>query len=666
MTAALALAPEAANAGSALRPALYPGPTLFFRKAQLEHFRDLVQTPEVAPTWQALVARTDNFLNPAHAEYADAARLTVWPGTRNLLSRWIEGLSFVGLVTEDARYTDHAKSLLLQATSTLALGGPALGASSAPELSGPIAAIFATGHDWLAEGMTSSERQLVEDAMEQHVEYVLSEAEDPDIWWRPHHNFGGYVAGGAGLAALRLHHAGVPGAFAWVAKCRRIVKDWLDNGFDSQGAGLEGTYYALFGLTNAMKFIDALNIVGRPLLHHPHLDLVPHYLVQSLIPGTTIFDARNDATYTGLRSDTAIAPVVLALLAANENPVARWLQKQSWPASNSVFEIIWHSTGPELSPDDAGEPLAEHFEGRGLVTFRTGWRQNPQHQDVMFSIEAGPYYPTTHSQADKGHFALYGLGHRWAIDSAYGNSRTPGGRAQTEAHNCVLVDGRGQALSGAGIGTEGAILAYDDQPDFGYVLADCAEAYRTNIQDPRGEFNPDAQDGMPMERALRHALFIRPSAGARAYVVIVDDIQADAAEHDYTWQMLGNGGMVYDISGTNAVLRPGAASARLNLTMAAAAPFSLTAGTYTADRETPGSLLTVPRLIATTRAVNPRFATVLIPRPGNLAPPTTSVTVDDDGAHVSVVWPGRSDEIHIPWATGSAVPGAPQVGIVAL
>ena len=73
----------------------------------------------------------------------------------------------------------------------------------------------------------------------------------------------------------------------------------------------------------------------------------------------------------------------------------------------------------------------------------------------MFSIEAGPYFPVTHNQADKGHFTLYGLGWRWAVDCGYANEHEREGRGQTLGHNCVLVDGQGQALSGAGWGTNG-------------------------------------------------------------------------------------------------------------------------------------------------------------------------------------------------------------------
>ncbi len=129
-------------------------------------------------------------------------------------------------------------------------------------------------------------------------------------------------------------------------------------------------------------------------------------------------------------------------------------------------------------------------------------------------------------QADKGHITLYGKGGRWAIDSGYSNDRTPGGRAQTVAHNCVLINGRGQALSGAGAGTSGRIADYRSGEHVGYVFADQTEAYRQNAE---------GKQGVPLQRAHRHCFFVRPEEGLPAYVLIVDDIRVDDAEHEYDW-----------------------------------------------------------------------------------------------------------------------------------
>jgi len=238
--------------------------------------------------------------------------------------------------------------------------------------------------------------------------------------------------------------------------------------------------------------------------------------VMSLLPGDRVFDARNDANYTGL-SD----PFMFRLAAAHSSGLARWLDERCG-TGHSPLRLLWDNEVPAEDPASAGEPLAEHFVGRGLCVFRTGWKKD----DVMFSTEAGPFYPVTHNQADKGHFTLYGLGHRWAIDSGYGNNRKPGGRDQTVAHNCVLIDDKGQALSGAGAGTNGRIVRYDDNQDYGYALCDATEAYNTNSK---------GQPGATVRHALRHCLFMRPYVDVPAYAVVLDDIEKDGATHEFTW-----------------------------------------------------------------------------------------------------------------------------------
>ncbi|MBR6058283.1 MAG: hypothetical protein IKP58_08975, partial [Victivallales bacterium] len=104
-------------------------------------------------------------------------------------------------------------------------------------------------------------------------------------------------------------------------------------------------------------------------------------------------------------------------------------------------------------------------------------------------------------------------------------------RCHTLAHNCVLIDGGGQARSGCGTGTNGKILAFEpstaDVP--GYALVDATEAYQHNYHNEKG---------IGARKALRHNLFIQPFNDAPAYAAVFDDIEKDDAKHDFTWQML--------------------------------------------------------------------------------------------------------------------------------
>lgn len=653
-TAALAWGHSSAAADS--QQAAYAGPMLFYTSADLPALQTAVTTATLAPAWQQLVNTAEQFIDPTATAYADPALMEQWPTYRNTLQRWVEILGFCYQLTGDERYGSHGRLILTEMVQRLPADGPILSVDLNAG-GGSVAASYAMGYDWLASGLTPEQHSAVQGAMTSLVDAILDNAATPGLWWRPYHNYMGFALGGAGLAARRLQLSGVAGADQWVTDCRLIIQEWFDQGIDSQGAGLEGTYYLLFGLTNAVRFLTSLGTSGATLLNHPNLVKAPHFFAMELLPGgAKQFDARNDATYTGLRSDSAISPIMLRLATAHGSGLARWLQDQLWPAGNSVFEIIWANSVSPLDPVAAGEPLAEHFVGRGLCVFRTGWRQESARQDLMFSIEAGPFYPKTHNQGDKGHFALYGYGHKWAIDSAYANNNDPGGRAQTVAHNCILIDGRGQGRSGAGIGTNGEVIFYQNTASYGYAVLDCTDAYRTNV-----DGNPP--DNLPMLYAIRHALFVRPQgnaptvngSGFAPYAVIFDDIQQDDAEHDYLWQLLTNTSMTITTAGNTATFAPGTSTARMTVTMAGTTAPEYTVGTYSAPPP-PGSPETVPRLRAKVRAINPRFVAVLAPRPGGVAQPAVTISQDATGVDLTVSWAARIDTIRIDRINGTIVP----------
>lgn len=433
---------------------------------------------------------------------------------RELTSR-IETLGFAYQVTGDERF-GVAGANLLETVRNLPPDEPPVGPHAFAGARGDILRAMVIGYDWLYDAMSEAQREIVAGMMARYVENLL--AESPDAWWMPYHNFIGVAIGACGTASIALEERFPERAAAWRKQSLYLVEEWLSSGFDREGAYLEGVGYSFYGLGNATLFMDALKRAGGPnLFAHPHLQRYPHFLAQSLLPGESVFDARNDSGYTN-----GATPVLLRL-SAEGLPLAKWLWQNTGGVSRrDPWRIIWANDVEGQSPVQADEPLSAHFPGRGLVVFRTGWDAD----DLMFSVEAGEYFPIVHNQADKGHFTLYGQGGWWAIDSGYGNNREPEGKAQTVAHNCVLIDGRGQALTGASWGTDGAILNYRALDTVGYALADATAAYRENN---RGHV------GVPLERAHRHCFFVRPADGAPGYAIIVDDILVDGAEHQYDW-----------------------------------------------------------------------------------------------------------------------------------
>ncbi|MHB8993625.1 MAG: heparinase II/III domain-containing protein [Armatimonadota bacterium] len=535
-------------------PMTFAQPALWFSKQDIPRLQKVIASEPEATVWRGILQRAEGLCTPGSGQYADPETVSQRPqppwkvqivghhlGGR--LTTWMETLGIAYQLTGDERFAHQGVLLLDAAVRTLPVTEPDI-AQGFAGARGDIMRGFAVGYDWLGEAMTPEQKSAWAATSAGYVRNMLEEAAGDRVWWKPYHNFMGVAIGAAGLLSLELQPFFPTEAPQWREQCAELVRTWLESGFDEQGAYVEGTGYAVYGLSNALRFADALQRAGGPnLFESKRLRLVPHFFAMSLLPGEKVFDARNDANYAGLGD-----PGMLRLAEALGSGLGKWLW-QNTGGGDSPFQIIWANSLAPQTPREAREPLAEHFAGRGLCVWRTGWDTS----DVMFSIEAGPYYPVTHNQADEGHFTLYGLGQRWAIDSGYGNNRLPGGRDSTMAHNCILIDGEGMAPSGAGAGTSGKVLTYQNSERFGYAAADATDAYNRNNH---------GQPGAVVQHARRHSLLVRPLAGSPAYAVVLDDIQKDAQPHDYTWLMHLPDDMRVELTEDGATLSPGSAAAQ--------------------------------------------------------------------------------------------------------
>lgn len=526
-------------------------PCLVFGPAELPALRERLLGEAARPQWEELRTHAESLLTPGSPRYVDPEHLDApREGVRievlahsfgRSLTEVCEVLGLTYQITGEDRYAAHGRAVLLAAARRLPASDERIARSFAGAR-GDLMRGFAIGLDWLGETLTEDECRAVQQTSAEYIRVILKERLAPRTWWVPYHNFMGVALGAAGCLAIRLREACPDEAPVWIDLCVAGVGLWLDQGFDEQGAYVEGTGYAHYGLSNAILFAHALQRHGGvDLFASPRLPRVPRFFAQSLLPGEGVFDARNDANYAGL-SD----PFMLRLATAYDSGLAAWLW-QRCGSPGSALGLLWPTTVPPQEPAAAGVPLSQHFAGRGLCVSRTGWAPD----DVMFAIEAGPYRAVTHNQADKGHFTLYGLGQRWAIDSGYGNNRLPGGRDQTVAHNCVLVDGVGQALSGAGAGTTGSILRSQQTPRLDYVLCDATEAYNRNDK---------GQPGATVHHALRHSLFIRPFQNTPAYALVLDDIRKDEVPHAYTWLLHTDAANEVVTDAAGAVIAPATAS----------------------------------------------------------------------------------------------------------
>lgn len=444
------------------------------------------------------------------------------------LTRWMEDLGYSYLVTKEERYARKGVELLTATCRDFPVTHPRI-VPGMPGERGQILYGIAMGCTFFMDHLSPEEKALIEKNAGDYIDSTIQAFHDPNTWYYEIHNHNGVAFGPAGMVCLLFREKAE--YQKRLMECIRLLKRWINASFDEYGLPAEGSSYARYSALRTMLFAMQLRECGgEDLFRTTRLGKWPHAYLAKQIPGTRLMDTRNDNYYAppGLEC--------LYVAIACQDPVSEWIWENYATHGNDFpLEILLEARKrPKASLDFSRCPKSVFFPQRHFAIWRTGWGR----EDVMFSIEAGPFITSskgrgiTHAQADKGHFCLYAFGDMWAVDTGYANDAGPNpkfSRSHTFAHSCVLIDGRGQARSGNGLGVSAKILKFEDSPVYGYAKADCTPAYKSNNRGERGA---------GAERALREVLFIRPSHGVPAYAVVLDDIRKDREKHTFTWQMM--------------------------------------------------------------------------------------------------------------------------------
>ena len=609
---------------------------IFLPDSDIEAVKDKLTTERFKEPWAGHIALANDICDPASKQYGDPAAVDSGFEQQNTatrgslicrrMGRWMDMLGFAYRLSGDEKYAKHGTTLILAACEKLPLDGDVMSVNL-PGGRGDMIRSLGFAYAMFGDYMNAQQKDIIFKTAVPYIEDAISKAQDPQTGWYKYHNWNGVNGGAIGIFSLAAANDYPMQTQKWLKDAIEIVNRWIEYGFDGQGAYLEGVSYSSYGLDNSLLFLTALyNTKGENLFVNPRLKQIPQFYALSLLPGEDVYEARNDSYYGGIKAQ------MLALAKFNNDGLAKWLSDKT-AKTEFWHQLLWDNDAKPLTPKQAKVPLAQYFQGRGLCIWRSGWEKD----DVMFSVEAGKYYSVTHNQADKGHFTLYGFGYRWACDAGYANNREPLGRGQTAAHNCVLIDGKGQAVSGSGAGTDGKIIDYENNDKYGYALADCTDAYNVNN-------HGDA--GAVVKKAYRHTLFVRASGGNPAYAVILDDIVKNGEPREYCWQMLSWPDLEIAIEGTKARVSPkkpaGAdKNAKMFVFLDAQSPLTLSLDVCdVGDDKKPSQY---PRLRGITNAVNPYFAAVLVPTTGKMP----QVRFDNSPTEklICVQWPDKTDMI---------------------
>ncbi|MCX5662905.1 MAG: heparinase II/III family protein [Planctomycetota bacterium] len=201
---------------------------------------------------------------------------------------------------------------------------------------------------------------------------------------------------------------------------------------------------------------------------------------------------------------------------------------------------------PELPAAAVELPRAAHYRHTGTVNWRTGREEHehlngqmgPGELGVLFSLKSGAH-GGAHQHRDRNSLFLWAHGEPLVVDS--GDSRYSSGSYganffETAAHNCVLIDGRGQV----GDNTRplaGKILEHRDEGEVSTLLAEAGMCYEG------------------VKQCRRRVVFLRPSL-----FVVADRVRGGCAE--LTWLLHGynaDGAASWSVDGRHLRLtRPGA------------------------------------------------------------------------------------------------------------
>jgi len=209
-----------------------------------------------------------------------------------------------------------------------------------------------------------------------------------------------------------------------------------------------------------------------------------------------------------------------------ENPAANLLLQ--WAQQGEQFGRSTHTYGLLAAivlgaePRSAGPAAflapARHFRDYNQVHFRTGW--GPEDMSVFLAAR----WHHGHVHDDVGLFTLWSHGRFWASD--------PGtGIAETEAHNLVLVDGRGQPRRSAG----GDIQQFVHSSLASLAGADATRAWQRQLVGHYDWLTAPVVDTMMRARRVVAVLWPDTALGVKPCLLVLDRMQKDTEQRKYDW-----------------------------------------------------------------------------------------------------------------------------------
>jgi len=579
--------------------------------------------------------------------------------TADVLGAWygdqaIPCVGLVGQLESDSTVMAFGKSLTLYIADTYE-------PDSDEAASGMRLRALAIGYDMCFKYATEAERGRVRDEMVRYMQKME---------WTPGYRFfeqqpylGNHSAmfGAAlGLASIALQGEAESYLLSdGLAMTDRIVGNLLRYQFDPDGAYNEGAFYAAWTLKQLVYYFDARQrFDGRSYADNPQLRSIEAWFAYEIAPegGGHSFNL-NDSPQ--LSAPLAQQPAFFNwAMSAWNSGLSAWLWRHTagdlgmnvGASTDWAGTILWNRPLATTEPG-ATLPASRVWSQRGLFYYRSGWPSGASSGDVVFSFYSGKFQGG-HAQEDQNQFALCAYGTAFAIDHGIGVTAK-----ESESHNMVFIDGKGQHNAGSSIGTDGAITDFLLGSFADVVTGDATAAYTTYSEFNAPNYPVQGTDwswgysgANPVLFARRTVVTVHGSA-TPFYALVMDDIDKDGTPHNYEWRMHTPASNTVDVS-VNPILIAGS-TARMDMYLVSPEFSSVTAaaGPYTVDNTDPASTL----LRITKHGVNPAFTLLCMPRANGVSAPGVATTTTAWGCAATIDWGGGAGDVVLRNDSGGAV-----------
>ncbi len=512
-------------------------PRLLFTRASLPALKERLKAGRGPELVGRLIADCEAWTDPESAQYYDPKKYTLEQDRY-----WMMKPALMCLATAlsgDPKYARRAGVIAKAYADHLGYNNTANFLARCAYSAGTVM-MMALSYDWGYEYFTPAQRGAIRESLMElaagvHTQLALPETEK--LWvlnWRA------MSISSLGFATLAIAGEVNAPISKWLSRAEREAAQYGNFAVGRDGGFHEGHAYFVYGTQHILVLMEALRVAaGLDLFRRTNISRVPDFLCYLMLPwGEEMMPMRYARPGGGNPTNRHVLMLYRDRIRSQS---AQWLwqkiyKQDKYPEFCQTFGMLWYRPESRLLADP-GLPLARHFRDVHMVAFRTGWGRD----DVAGIFYAHIARLLAHDQLDRGQFMLYGHGGRWVIDS--------GGRGQAhcaprDAHNLVVVDGETTMQNtGQNYHVDSWItdFCHDDQIATA-AGADLAPSYCYSynwamepVNLKRKKFQVERFD-----HAVRHLLFVR-GPEAPPYLLVLDDLDKDGKEHDYTWYLHTDG-----------------------------------------------------------------------------------------------------------------------------